>query len=70
MEINGITQLAAGMAQQRTEQEVSVAVLKKALDVQKGTAAALLAALPQPQPQPQPVARLPPHLGQNVNTTA
>jgi hypothetical protein len=66
MEINGITQLATGMAQQRTEQEVSVAVLKKALDVQKGTAAALLAALPQPQP----AARLPPHLGQNVNTTA
>jgi len=66
MEINGIAQLATTMAQQRTNQDVSVAVLKKALDVQQGTAAALLSALPQPTPAP----KLPPHLGRNINTTA
>ncbi|MGB6054513.1 MAG: YjfB family protein [Burkholderiaceae bacterium] len=66
MEINGIAQLATSMARERTEQDVSVAVLRTALDVQQGTAAALLAALPQPVA----AANLPPHVGQNVNTTA
>ena len=39
-------------------------VLKKALDVEAQTAAALIDAVPQPS------ATLPSHLGQNINTTA
>lgn len=64
MEVNSIANLATGMAQERTNQAVGVAVLKKALDAQAGAAMSLIAALP---PVPQ---NLPPNLGQNVNTTA
>jgi hypothetical protein len=42
-----------------------ISVLKKALDVESNTATALLNAIPA-----APSANLPPHLGQNVNTTA
>lgn len=65
MEINGIANLATAMETSRTDQAVGIAVLKKALDAQATSAAALLAALP-----PVQSAKLPPHLGQNVNTTA
>lgn len=47
---------------------VGVTVLKKAIDIQAQSAMALIAAIPQP-PQ-QSAANLPPHLGQNINTTA
>ncbi|TCS37513.1 putative motility protein YjfB-like [Paucimonas lemoignei] len=64
MEVNAIASMATAMEQTKTAQEVSVAVLKKALDSQASTASALLDALP-------PVtANLPPHLGQNINTKA
>ncbi|MEN3294761.1 MAG: hypothetical protein V7642_4014 [Burkholderiales bacterium] len=65
MEINGIVNLSTAMETTRTGQAVSIAVLKKALDTQATSAAALIQALPPVQP-----ASLPPHLGQNVNTTA
>ncbi len=45
MEINSIAHLATALAQQRSAQDVSVAVLKKAMQVQQGTASALLASL-------------------------
>jgi hypothetical protein len=65
MEISGIANLATRIDTARTNQEVGITVLKKALDVQATNAAALLQALPPVQP-----ANLPRHLGQNVNTTA
>ncbi len=65
MEINGIAHLATGLAQQRNDQDVSVAVLKKAMQIQQGTASALLSTLP-----PVEAVSLPPHLGQTINTTA
>ena len=65
MDVNGIANLATTLAQQRTSQDVSIAVLKKALDTDRAGATALLDAIPPP-----PSSNLPPHLGQNVNTTA
>ena len=47
--------------------EVDLAMLKKALDLEASSAAAMVAALPPPTSQPN---NLPPHLGQNINTTA
>ncbi|HTN66634.1 MAG TPA: YjfB family protein [Burkholderiaceae bacterium] len=44
---------------------MSVAVLKKTMQVQQDTASALLATLP-----PVEAVSLPPHLGQTINTTA
>lgn len=61
METMDIARLASSMAQMQLQQQVGVAVLKKALDAQASGALALLQALP-------PV--LPAHLGQNINTTA
>ena len=52
-----------------TSNEIGIAVLKKALDSQAQSAAALINALPQPDKTPSSN-NLPPHLGQNVNTTA
>ena len=46
-----------------TGDAVGVSVLKKAMDLQKVSAMALLKALP-------PVRNLPAHLGQNIDTTA
>ena len=63
MDVGNIAYLATSMAQQRVDQSLSVAVLRKALDVQAGGAMLLLAALPAPP-------SLPANLGQNVNTTA
>lgn len=64
MDVNSIANLATNMAQERIGQEVGVAVLKKALDIQASSAMALINALPPIPPS------LPPNLGQNVNTTA
>ncbi|HTN65670.1 MAG TPA: YjfB family protein, partial [Burkholderiaceae bacterium] len=64
MEINSIAHLATSLAQQRSAQDVSVAVLKKTMQVQQDTASALLATLP-----PVEAVSLPPHLGQTINTT-
>lgn len=47
-------------------QAVSIAVLKKALDVSAESATALIEAIPDNQATPN----LPAHLGQNINTTA
>jgi hypothetical protein len=63
MDVGNIANLATAMTQERTDQAIGVAVLKKALDVQASGAMALIAALPVPP-------SLPSHLGQNVNTMA
>ena len=65
MDVSAIASLATSMAANKTSEEVSIAVLKKALDTQREGAAALLDALPAPS-----APNLPPHLGQNINTTA
>ena len=63
MDISGISNLASSIADTGTKREVDFAVLKKAMDSETSTAAALVAALPSPT-------NLPPHLGRNINTTA
>jgi hypothetical protein len=45
--------------------DIQVAVLKKAMDSQSQAALALISAIPQP-----PSVNLPAHLGSNVNTSA
>ncbi len=65
MDVNGIASLATSMSADKTSQEVGMAVLKKALDTERAGAAALLDAIPAPSST-----NLPPHLGQNINTTA
>lgn len=49
---------------QNTSTDVGMAVLKKAIDIEAQGAMALINAIPQPS------VNLPPHLGQNINTTA
>lgn len=66
MQATDIARLATSMAQTQIRQEVGVAVLKKALDMEASTALALLQAIPA---MPS-AANLPPNLGQNINTTA
>jgi hypothetical protein len=63
MEISGIARLATAMSQERNAQATDVALLKRALDMQKQTAATMISAI-------TPAAALPSHLGQNVNVVA
>ncbi|GBG12741.1 DNA glycosylase [Novimethylophilus kurashikiensis] len=63
MDVSGIANLATQMSAAQTNAEVSIAVLKKAINIEAQGALALLDAVPLPQ-------NLPAHLGQNVNTTA
>jgi hypothetical protein len=66
MDVMGIAKLATSIADTGLRQDVSMAVLKKAQDIQSTTATQLLAALPQVTP----AQNLPPHLGNHINTTA
>ncbi|WP_042423954.1 YjfB family protein [Comamonas granuli] len=50
---NAIIQTATHMASARNSDAVNIAVLKKALDMQETTAAAMLGAMAQSLPQPQ-----------------
>ncbi len=63
MDVTGIARLATTIADTGVRQEVGVAVLKKAQEVQASTANALIEAIP-------PVPNLPPNLGTRINTTA
>ncbi|MBF9267104.1 YjfB family protein [Paracidovorax cattleyae] len=63
-----IVNTATAMASQKTSDAVNITVLKKAMDIQKSSAAQLLEALPQPQPQPQLATSG--FLGTQVNTYA
>lgn len=62
METSAIASLASNLAESGVRQQVGISVLKKALDIESNTAAALIQALPSPN--------LPAHLGNSVNTTA
>lgn len=64
MEIGNIASLATNMSQERSQQAIGVAVLKKALDAQASAAMALVQAIPQAQ------SNLPANLGQNIDVTA
>ena len=63
MNISSIANLATNLAAERNDQAVGIAVLKKALDIESTNAAILLEAIPA-------APRLPPNIGQNINTTA
>ncbi|QGZ41650.1 putative motility protein YjfB-like [Pseudoduganella flava] len=65
MDAMSIARLSTTIAETGTREEVSMAVLKKAMDAQASSAAALIDALP-----PVQSTNLPPHLGNHVNTTA
>ncbi len=64
MEIGNIASLATSMAQERSRQDIGVAVLKKAMDVQASGAMALIEAIPAMP------ASLPANQGQHIDTTA
>jgi hypothetical protein len=53
---------------QSSDDAVGMTVLKKAINIEAQAAVELISAVP-PSPQPS-AANLPPHLGQNINTTA
>ena len=62
MDVNSISQLATSMSAARSNEDIGIAVLKKALEVDAAAATELLDAVPQ--------VNLPSHLGQTINTTA
>jgi len=64
--VNSIIALSTQLSQQRTSETAGLMVLKKAMSLQEAGAMALIASV---MPMPS-AANLPPHLGQNVNTTA
>jgi hypothetical protein len=66
MDVMGIAKLATSIAETGTRQDVSIAVLKRAQDIQTATATQLLDAVASAAP----AQNLPSHLGQHVNTTA
>jgi hypothetical protein len=66
MDVMGIAKLATSIADTGTRQDVQIAVLKRAQDIEASTATQLLEAV-----QPAAAAQnLPAHLGKNINTTA
>lgn len=66
MDVTGIAQASTTLADVGTSQAVNIAVLKKAQDIDKESATALIAAIPNNQS----TQNLPPNLGRNINTTA
>lgn len=65
MDVSNIASLATSMAQQRNDMDISVTVLKKALDMQGSSALALIESVAKTSP-----AALPAHLGNHINTQA
>ena len=65
MDISGLTSLANSLARQQVGDAVAISVLKKAIDTQAATAAALIEAIPA-----SPATNLPPNIGSNIDTTA
>ena len=63
MDVSSIAKLSTSMAQTGTKQEIDIAMLKKAQNIQLSTATQLLAAIP-------PVQNLPANLGNTINTKA
>jgi hypothetical protein len=66
MDVTGIAKLATSLADTGTRQDVAIAVMKKAQDVQVAAASQMIEALQAAAP----AQNLPPHLGNHINTTA
>ena len=64
MDISSVSRISTAASQAQTGDAVSIAVLKKAIDLQAQGALQLINALPQP------ATNSPPNLGQGVNTFA
>lgn len=69
MDVSVIANLATTMAQNRNDDAVSIAVLRKSMDIQSVVANQMIAALDS-VPTPVAASNLPAHLGQNINTVA
>jgi hypothetical protein len=63
MDVTSIANLATTIAETGLKQEAGMAVLKRAQDIARTSAAQLLDAIPA-------TPNLPAHLGKNINTTA
>ncbi len=68
MDVSAIARASNTLADVGVSQQVSIAVLKKALDVSEESATALIEAIPDSSANAVP--NLPPNLGRNINTTA
>ncbi|MDH5552828.1 MAG: YjfB family protein [Nitrosomonas sp.] len=66
MDISGITNASTALNAASTQQEVSMAVLKKAINISAEGALSLIQSIPNNQS----AHNLPAHLGKNINTTA
>ena len=66
MDVTGVARVATTLADVGTSQAVSIAVLKKAMDISEEGAIALIEAIPTTSNLPN----LPANLGRNINTTA
>jgi hypothetical protein len=66
MDVAGIAKLSTSIAETGNKQEVGIAVLKKAQEIEASTATQLIDAI-QPAPTVQ---NLPSHLGNTINTKA
>jgi Co/Zn/Cd efflux system component len=68
MDVTGIAKTATTLADVGVSQQVSIAVLKKAIDISAESATSLIEAIPNSSGNKVP--NLPPNLGRNINTTA
>lgn len=66
MDVSGIAKLATSMAETGTRQEIDIAILKRAQQIESATATQLINAIPS-MPKVQ---NLPPNLGNTINTKA
>ncbi|MBC7405432.1 MAG: YjfB family protein [Cytophaga sp.] len=66
MDVTGIANVATTLADVGTSQAVSIAVLKKAINISAESATALIEAIPDNKS----IQNLPANLGRNINTTA
>jgi hypothetical protein len=66
MDVAGIAKLSTSIAETGTKQDVDIAVMKKAQDIQMSTATQMIDAI-QAVPTVQ---NLPAHLGNTINTKA
>ena len=66
MDVSGIAKLATSLADTGNRQEVGIAVLKRAQQVEQAVASQMIDALQAAAP----AQNLPAHLGKNINTTA
>ena len=66
MDVSGIASLATSIAETGNKQEVGIAVLKRAQQIESATATQLIDAIKSTPT----VQNLPAHLGNRINTTA